>query len=142
MVTGKATSQLIKSLMHGCFWRITIKEGSSMRLDPNKRRLVYGFATIALAISVAALWLPSSWQAVGNPQGEWVGSPASVTHIGPGVLKPLRLTWGSSPNGFWLGFSAIRVVPLFLSVTLTVAAVIVARQMYRLRKGTNSAGAT
>ena len=25
-----------------------------MRLDPNKRRLGYGFATIALAISIAA----------------------------------------------------------------------------------------
>ncbi len=103
-----------------------------MKLDPNKRRFVYGFATIALLIAIAALWLPSSWQAVVKPQGEWVGAPASVTHIGLGVLRPLRLTWESSPNGFWLGFSAIRVAPLFLSVTLTIAAVIVARRTYRL----------
>jgi hypothetical protein len=113
-----------------------------MKLDPNKRRLVYGFATTALLIAIAALWLPSSWQAVANPQGEWVGAPASVTHIGLGVLKPLRVTWESSPNGFWLGFSAIRVVPLFLSVTLTVAAVIVAQRAYRLWKRTKGATGT
>ena len=103
-----------------------------MNLDPNKRRLVYGFATTALLIAIAALWLPSSWQVRVNPQGEWVGAPASVTHIGLGVLKPLRLTWESSPNGFWFSFSAIRAAPLFLSVTLTGAAVIVARRTYRL----------
>jgi hypothetical protein len=105
-----------------------------MKLDPNKRRLVYGFATTALLIAIAALWLPSSWQAGATPQGEWIGAPASVTHIGLGVLKPLRLTWEWSPNGFWLGLSAIRVVPSFLSVTLTVAAVIVARRTVRLWK--------
>jgi hypothetical protein len=111
-----------------------------MKLDPNKHRLVYGFATIALLIAIAALWLPSSWQAVANPQGDWVGAPASVTHIGLGVLKPLRLTWESSPHGFWLGLSAMRVAPLFFSVTLTVAAVIVARRTYRLWK--RASGAT
>jgi hypothetical protein len=105
-----------------------------MKLDPNKRRLVYGFATTVLVIAIAALWLPSSWQAVVNPQGEWVGAPASVTHIGLGVPKPLRLTWESSPNGFWLGFSAIQVFPLFLSVTFTAAAVIVARRTCRVWK--------
>ncbi len=113
-----------------------------MNLEPNKRRLVYGFATTALLIAIAALWLPSSWQAGVNPQGEWVGGPASVTHIGLGVLKPLRLTWESSPNGFWLGFSAIRVFPLFLSVTLTVAAVIVARRTYHLWQRTKGATGT
>ena len=107
--------------------------------DRNERQLVYGFATTALLIAIAALWLPSSWQASVNPQGEWVGPPASVTHIGLGVLRPLRLTWESSPNGFWLGFSAIRVVPLFLSVTLTVAAAIVARRTYRLWKRASGA---
>jgi hypothetical protein len=113
-----------------------------MKLDPNKRRLVYGFATTALLIAIAALWLPSSWQAVVNPQGEWVGAPASVTHVGLGVLKPLLLTWESSPHGFWLGLSAIRVAPLFLSVTLTVAAVIVARRTYRLWVRTKGATGT
>ncbi len=114
-----------------------------MRLDPNTRRLVYGFATTALLIASAAHWLPSSWQAVVTPQGEWVGAPASATHIGVGVLKPLRLTWESSPNGFWLSFSAIRVAPLFLSETLTVVAVLVARRTYRLWKRTSGAtGAT
>ena len=113
-----------------------------MNSDPNKRRLAYGIATIALLISVAALWLPSSWQAGVNPQGAWVGAQASVTHIGLGVLKPVRLTWESSPTGFWLGFSAIRVVPLFLSVTLTIAAVIVARRTYRLWKRTKGATGT
>jgi hypothetical protein len=113
-----------------------------MRLDPNTRRLVYGFATIALLFSVAALWLPSSWQAVINPQVQWVEAQVSATHIWLGVLKPLRLTWESSPNGFWLGFSAIRVAPLFLSVTLTVAAVIVARRTCRLWKRTKGATGT
>lgn len=113
-----------------------------MKLDRNKRRLVYGFATTALVIAIAALWVPSSWQAVANPHGEWVGAPASVTHIGLGVVKPLRLTWESSPNGFWLGFSAIRVFPLFLSVTLTVAAAIVAQRTYRLWKATDGATGT
>jgi hypothetical protein len=113
-----------------------------MNLEPNKRRVVYGFATTALLIAIAALWLPSSWQAVANPQGEFVGARASVTHIGLGVLRPLRLTWESSPNGFWLSLSAIRVVPLFLSVTLTVAAVIVARRTYHLWKRTKGASGT
>jgi hypothetical protein len=113
-----------------------------MKLDPNKRRLVYGFATTALLIAITALWLPSSWQAVVNPQGVWVGAQASVTHIGLGALKPLRLTWESSPNGFWLSFSAIRVAPLFLSVTLTVAAVLVARRTYCLWKRTKGATGT
>lgn len=114
-----------------------------MKLDMNKRRLVYGFATTALLIAIAALWLPSSWQAGVNPQGEWVGAQASVTHIGLGVLKPLRLTSESSPNGFWLSFSALRVAPLFLSVTLTLAAAIVARKTYRRWKRMNRAtGAT
>jgi hypothetical protein len=84
-----------------------------MTLGANKRRLVYGFATAALVIAAAALWLPSSWQAAVNAQGEWVGAPASVTHIGLGVLRPLQLTWESSPNGFWVGLSAIRVALLF-----------------------------
>ena len=110
-----------------------------MKLDPNERRLVYGFATTALLIAIAALWLPSSWQAGATPQGEWIGAPASVTHIGLGVLRPLRLTWESSPNGFWLGLSAIRAAPLFLSVTLTVAAAIVARRTYRLWKRASGA---
>jgi hypothetical protein len=113
-----------------------------MMLDPKQRRTVYALATTALLIAIAALWLPSSWQEARNPQGKWVGAPASVTHIGLGALKPLRLTWESSPNGFWLGFSAVRVVPLFLSVTLTVAAIIVARRMYRLWKMTNHATGT
>jgi hypothetical protein len=113
-----------------------------MNLDPNRRRLVYGFATTATLIAIAALWLPSSWQAAVNPQGEGAGAPASVTHIGVGVLKPLRVTWESSPNSFWLGLSAIRVAPLFLSVTLTVAAVIVTRRTYRLWKTTTGATGT
>jgi hypothetical protein len=104
-----------------------------MNLDPNKRRLVYGFATTALVIAVAALWLPTSWQTAVNQQGQ------SVTHIGLGVLKPLRLAWESGPNGFWLAFSAIRVFPLFLSVTLTGAAVIVAWRTYCLWKRTKGA---
>ncbi len=109
--------------------------------DRNYRRLVYGFATAALVIAAAALWLPSSWQAAVNAQGEWVGAPASVTHVGLGALKPLRLPWESSPDGFWLGLSAIRVAPLFLSVTLTVAAVLVARRTYRLwRMASGAAG--
>ena len=113
-----------------------------MKLDPHQRWLVYGFATTALLLALAALWLPSSWQAAANPQGEWVGAPASVTHLGLGVLRPLRLTWESSPNGFWLGISAIRVAPLFLAVTLTVAAVLVARRTYRLWKRTKGATGT
>jgi hypothetical protein len=113
-----------------------------MKLDPNQRRLVYAFATTALLIAIAALWLPSSWQAGVHAQGEWVGAPASVTNIGLGVLQPLRLTWESSPHGFWLSFSAMGVAPLFLSVTLTVAAVIVARRTYRLWKRTRGATGT
>ena len=76
-----------------------------MNLDPNKRRLVYGFATTALVIAGAALWLPTSWQAAVNQQGQWVGTQGCVTHIGLGVLQPLRLTWESGSNGFWLALS-------------------------------------
>lgn len=102
-----------------------------MNLEPNKQRLAYGVATIALVIAIAALWLPTSWQAAADPQGKWVAPQESVTHIRLGVLKPLRLTWESGPNGFWFAFSAIQVFPLFLSVTLTVAAAIVAWRTYR-----------
>jgi hypothetical protein len=104
-----------------------------MSLHANERRLVYGLATFALLVAVAAFWVPTSWQAAGGRQGEWVGAQASVTHVGLGVLRPLRLTWESSPSGFWLALTGVRVVPLFLPVTLTVAAAIVARWTYRLR---------
>ena len=85
-----------------------------MNLTPNKQRLVYELATLALLIAIAALWVPTSWQAAGDRQGEWVGARASVTHVGLGVLEPLRLTWESSPNGFWLSLTGMRVFPLFL----------------------------
>lgn len=113
-----------------------------MKLGSNKKRLACGFATIALLMAIAALWFPSSWQRGVNLGGEWVEAPASVTHIGLGVMKPLQLTWESSPNGFWLGFSALRVAPLFLSATLTIAAVIVARRTYQVWKATNGATGT
>jgi hypothetical protein len=64
-----------------------------MNLHANERRLVYGLATFALLVAVAAFWIPTSWQAAGDRQGEWVGAQASVTHVGLGVLQPLRLTW-------------------------------------------------
>ncbi len=67
--------------------------------DRNKRRLVYVFPTAAMVIP-AALWLPSRWQPAVNGQGQRVGAPPSDTHIGLGGLRPLRLTWESSPNGF------------------------------------------
>jgi hypothetical protein len=101
-----------------------------MHLDPNKRQLLYGVATAALVIAVAALWVPTSWQA-GGPSGNWVGGQASVTHVEFGVLKPLQLTWESSPAGFWFGLTAVRAFLLFLSVTFTVTAVMAARQTYR-----------
>jgi hypothetical protein len=104
-----------------------------MKLDPNKRRLVYGLATFALLIAIAALWFPTSWQMAGNRQGEWVGAQSSVTHVGLGVLQPLRLTWESSAQGFWLGFTGIRFFSLFLSLTLTVAAALVAGWTSHLR---------
>jgi hypothetical protein len=102
-----------------------------MNLDQRKRRLLYVAATTALLIAIAALWVPTSWQAGANAQGEWVGAPASVARIDFGTLQPLRLTWETSPNGFWLGFTAVRVFPLFLSVTLTVAAAVAAWQTHR-----------
>jgi hypothetical protein len=108
-----------------------------MNLNQNQRRLLYSLATAALLIAIAALWVPTSWQTLANQQGEWVGEQAAVTQIDFGVLKPLRLTWESSPNGFWLGFAAVRMFPLFLSVTLTVAAAVVARQTYRLSRPTH-----
>jgi hypothetical protein len=104
-----------------------------MNLAPNRQRLVYELATLVLLIAIAALWVPTSWQAAGNRHGEWVGAQASVTHVGLGALKPLRLTWESSANGFWLSLTGIRLFPLSLSVTLTVAAAIVAAWTYRLR---------
>lgn len=98
-----------------------------MNLDPNQRRFVSGLATFALLVAVAALWFPTSWQVAGARQGEWVGAQASVAHVGLGVLQPLRLTWESSPSGFWLSLTGIRVFPLFLSATLSVAAALVAK---------------
>jgi hypothetical protein len=103
-----------------------------MRLEPNQRRFLFGIVTISLLIAVAALWVPTSWQAAVNQQGEWAGATASVTHVGLGVLRPVGLTWESSPRGFWLAFTALRAFPMFLSVTFTVAAALVARQTYRL----------
>jgi hypothetical protein len=103
-----------------------------MRLEPSQRRLLYGFATAALLIAIAALWVPSSWQAGANQQGAWVGAPASVTHIGLGMLRPVGLTWEASPGGFWLAFTALRAFPMFLSVTFTLAAAVVARRTYHL----------
>lgn len=103
-----------------------------MSLDPNNRRFVYGVATAALVIAIAALWLPTSWQAAANQDSQTVGAQASVTHIGLGALKPVRLTWETGPNGFWLAFSAIRAFPMFLTVTLTLAAAFAAWQTYRL----------
>jgi hypothetical protein len=41
------------------------------------------------------------------------------------------LTWETSSTGFWLGFTAVRVFPLFLSVTLTAAAAVAAWQTHR-----------
>jgi hypothetical protein len=89
---------------------------------------------VALVISIVALWAPVSWQSLANQQGEHVGNGASITHIELGALRPLRLSWESSPNGFWLGFSAVRVFPMFLTVTLTAAAAVVAWRINRLSR--------
>jgi hypothetical protein len=105
-----------------------------MSFQPNQRRLVYGFALTALLIAVAALWLPASWRVGANRHGEWAGATASVAHVELGALHPLRLTWESSPSGFWLSFTAIRVFPLFVTLTLTIAAAVVARRIHRLRR--------
>jgi hypothetical protein len=69
-----------------------------MKLDPNKRRLVYGFATTALVIAAAALWLPTSWQAAVNQEGQWVGAPASVTHVGFGCPPTAAANVGGRPK--------------------------------------------
>jgi len=105
-----------------------------MNLDPKTRRLFFSLATLALVISIVALWVPTSWQSLANQQGENVGNNASITHIDFGVLKPLRLTWESSPNGFWLGFTAVRAFPMFLTITLTAAAAMVAWRINRLSR--------
>jgi hypothetical protein len=105
-----------------------------MVLHRKARRLLYAVAPFALLIAVVALWVPTSWQAGPQKQGEWVGKGAAVTHVYLGALRPLRLTWESSANGFWLGCTAVRTFPLFLSVTLTVAAVLVAWQTIRARR--------
>ena len=110
----------------------------STNLDSSKRRLLYGCATIALLIAVASLWLPNSWEAT-NSRGERVGRGISVTHIGIGAMKPLQLTWESSPSGFWLSLSRFQPFSIFVSVTLTIAAVTVARREYCQWKAANGA---
>jgi hypothetical protein len=113
-----------------------------MNRDPKQRRRLCGLATTALLIAAAALWIPTTWRLVANQQGMWVGGHATVTQIELGVLEPLRLTWESSANGFCLGFTAVRLIPMFLSVTLTVAAVIVARRTYRLSRPVGLTGSS
>jgi hypothetical protein len=105
-----------------------------MNLDPKIRRLFLSFATAALVIAIVALWVPTSWQSLANQKGEHAGHNAMLTHIELGVLRPLRLSWESSPSGYWLGFTAVRVFPLFLTVTLTAAAAIVAWRINRLSR--------
>jgi len=91
--------------------------------DQRSYRL-HQFARWLFVIAAAALWIPFSWRA--NPN-----KPGTHVDVELGVLKPLQATWESSPNGFWLSFSDLRVGAFLLSVVLTAAAVIAASEMYR-----------
>lgn len=94
--------------------------------EPDNRWLMYGSATLALLVAVVSLWFPLSWQITADQPGAFVGEGARVVHIEIGVLRPLRLTWESSAQGYWLSVTAVRAFPLFLSVTFTLSAAIAA----------------
>ena len=82
------------------------------------------FAKWLFIIAVIALWVPLSWQA--NPN-----TPGTHVDMEFGAIKPLQATWESSADGFWFGFSDLRVGAFLLSVVLTAAAIIAAREMDR-----------
>jgi hypothetical protein len=93
----------------------------------NRRRTdrrLHLLAAAAFVLAAVALWLPLSWERDLN-------RPGTQFHLDFGVLKPLRATWQSSAEGFWFAFSDVRTVALGLSIVLTVAALIAARQSYR-----------
>jgi hypothetical protein len=97
-----------------------------MTLDPRIRRRLSLLAALALLLSAAALWFPSGGQAAPQPGG-W------TARLDLGPLKPAQLTWESSDRGFWLAFTNARLGPLFVSLALTVAACVLARQILRRR---------
>ncbi len=96
-----------------------------MNIDQHTYRRLCLVATWAFIVAAIALWVPWSWQTDPTQQGKY------ILHLTFGVLEPLRATWQSSADGFWLGFSGVRLVALLLSAVLTVAAVMAARETYR-----------
>lgn len=95
-----------------------------MTLSDQQLSRLSHFARWLFIIAVMALWVPLSWQA--NPN-----SPGTHVDVGFGAIKPLQATWESSSNGFWFGFSDLRAGAFLLSVILTAAAIIAAREMDR-----------
>lgn len=100
---------------------------------PGKRRTYrrfYILATWAFALATVALWFPLTWETI-------PGAPGTKINVDFGVLQPVRATWDSSPNGFWLAFTDLRLGAWVLSVVLTAAAILAARQTYRQARRAN-----
>lgn len=83
----------------------------------------YRLAAWVFVIAGVALWVPLSWE-------KDLNRPGTQIHLDFGVLKPLRATWQSSADGFWLAFSNVQIAALLLSTVLSVAAFIAARESY------------
>ena len=100
-----------------------------MNIDQRMHRRFHFFAAWAFVIAALALWVPISWEADRM-------QPGTLIHVDLGVLKPLRVTWHSSADGFWFGFSEVRGVAFALSAVLTAAVVVAAREMFRRSRPT------
>jgi hypothetical protein len=96
-----------------------------MQINPRTYRRLRQVAAWAFVVAAVSLWAPLSWQTDPHQPGKY------VLHLGIGVLEPLRATWQSSADGFWFGFSEVRIVPLLLSEILTLAAILAAREQFR-----------
>lgn len=102
-----------------------------MKHEQRTYRRFYLLATWAFALATVALWFPVSWESAAN-------GPGTVIHVDFGVLRPVRATWNASADGFWLAFSDLRVGAWVLSLVLTAAAILAARQTYRQSRLTDS----
>ena len=111
----------------------TTSEGNVMGIEQWDGRRLYRLATWSFVIAAVALWLPLSW-------GKAPNRPGTHLSVDFGVLKPLRATWQSSADGFWFAFSDVRGVALVLTIVLTAAALIAARETARREGGPRTDG--